>query len=56
MTGARRGFVSLVGGRLYDPFCRPSRSVGSNVPNLLFRDGLRENLEWMRQHQLAGCG
>src|SRR6188474_183420 len=46
------GFVSLVGGRLYDPYCRPFRAVGSNVPNLLFREGLRENLEWMRQHQL----
>ena len=43
------GFVSLVGGRLYDPYCRPFRSVGSNVPNLMFREGLRENLEWMRR-------
>jgi hypothetical protein len=29
----------VVDGQLYDPFCRPLRSVGSNVPNLLFRDG-----------------
>src|SRR5581483_11757328 len=46
------GYVSLVGGKLYDPACRPLRSIGSNVPNLMFRDGVRENLEWMRQHQM----
>src|SRR6188508_2317969 len=46
------GFASVVDGKLYDPFCRPMRSVGSNVPNLMFRDGLRENLEWMRQRQM----
>jgi len=46
------GYVSVVEGKLYDPFCRPLRSVGSNVSNLLFRDGLRDNLEWMRQHQM----
>ena len=46
------GYVSVVDGELYDPFCRPLRSVGSNVPNLMFRDGLRDNLEWMRQHQM----
>jgi hypothetical protein len=60
-TGARalpshdwrsEGYVSLVGGKLYDPYCRPLRSIGSNVPNMMFRDGLRENLEWMRQHQM----
>ncbi|MCC6176936.1 MAG: hypothetical protein IT305_16625 [Chloroflexi bacterium] len=46
------GFVAVVDGQVYDPFCRPLRSAGSNVPNLLFRQGLRENLEWMRQHQM----
>jgi hypothetical protein len=46
------GYASVVDGKLYDPYCRPLRSVGSNVPNLLFRDGLRDNLEWMRQHQM----
>lgn len=46
------GYASVVDGKLYDPFCRPLRSVGSNVPNLMFRLGLRENLEWMRQHQI----
>ena len=48
----KTGFASVVDGQLYDPFCRPLRSVGSNVPNLMFRLGLRENLEWMRQHQI----
>src|SRR5262245_22411590 len=46
------GYVSVVDGKVYDPFCRPLRSVGSNVSNLLFRDGLRDNLEWMRRHQM----
>jgi hypothetical protein len=46
------GYASVVDGQLYDPFCRPLRSVGSNVPNLMFRDGLRQNLEWMRQRQM----
>jgi hypothetical protein len=46
------GYVSIVGGELFDPYCRPLRSVGSNVPNLMFRDGLRDNLEWMRRHQM----
>jgi hypothetical protein len=46
------GFVAVVDGHLYDPECRPLRSVGSNVPNLMFRLGVRENLEWMRQHQM----
>ncbi len=46
------GYVSVVDGELYDPFCRPLRSAGSNVPNLMFRQGLRENLEWMRQRHM----
>lgn len=46
------GYVSAVAGQLYDPRCVPLRSIGSNVPNLLYRDGLGENLEWMRQHRL----
>lgn len=46
------GYASVVDGLVYDPFCRPLRSVGSNVPNLMFRDGLRDNLEWMHQRQL----
>ncbi len=46
------GFVAVVEGRLYDTQCRPLRSIGSNVPNLMFRRGIRENLEWMRWHQM----
>jgi hypothetical protein len=44
------GFVAVVDGRLFDPDCWPLVSVGSNVPNLMFRRGLGENLEWMRRH------
>ena len=44
------GFVAVIDGELYDPDCRPFRAVGSNLPNLLFRPGLRANLEWMREH------
>ncbi|MFN8524082.1 MAG: hypothetical protein U0821_13370 [Chloroflexota bacterium] len=44
------GFVAVIDGRLYDPQCRPLRSVGSNVPNLMYRKVARENLEWMRDH------
>ena len=44
------GYVSAVAGQLYDPQCVPLRSVGGNVPNLPYRDGVDQNLEWMRQH------
>ena len=46
------GFVSDVGGQLFDPFCVPLRAAGSNVPNLPYYDGVTANLEWMRQHHL----
>lgn len=46
------GYVAAVGGQLYDPRCVPLRSIGTNVPNLPYRDGLAQNLEWMRQHRL----
>lgn len=46
------GYVAAVGGQLYDPRCVPLRSVGINVPNLPYRSGLSETLEWMRQHHL----
>jgi hypothetical protein len=46
------GFVSDVGGQLFDPYCVPLRAVGSNVPNLPYYNGLAANLEWMRQHHL----
>lgn len=42
------GYVSVVGGQVFDPFCTPLGSVGTNVPNLLYRPGVDENLEWMR--------
>ena len=42
------GYVSVVGGRLFDRYCVPLQSVGSNVPNLPYRPGVEENLEWMR--------
>ncbi|MDA8217622.1 MAG: hypothetical protein M0Z94_08410 [Dehalococcoidales bacterium] len=46
------GYVSAVGGQLYDPRGALFRSVGTNVPNLPYRDGLDQNLEWMRQHNM----
>lgn len=46
------GYVSAVGGTLYDPQCIPLRSVGANVPNLAYRSGLGAQLEWMRQRHL----
>lgn len=46
------GFVSAVGGTIYDPLCVPLRSLGSNVPNLPYRDGVAANLEWMREHHM----
>lgn len=46
------GFVSAVGGQVFDPYCVPLRSVGTNVPNLAYRDGLDAHLEWMRTHRL----
>ncbi|HEY3061959.1 MAG TPA: hypothetical protein VGL99_23530 [Chloroflexota bacterium] len=46
------GYVSVVGGRLFDPRCVPLESIGGNVPNLAYRDGLEGDLEWLRQHQL----
>src|SRR5437870_2792326 len=42
------GFVSAVGGKIYDPACISLQSAGTNVPNLPFRPGVDENLEWMR--------
>ena len=46
------GFVSAVGGQLYDPDCHPLRSAGINAPNLLYRPGQQETLVWMREHNL----
>lgn len=46
------GYVAAVGGQLYDPRCVPLRSVGTNVPNLPYRDGLERNLDWMSAHHV----
>ncbi|MFN8523122.1 MAG: hypothetical protein U0821_08455 [Chloroflexota bacterium] len=46
------GFISVVDGKMYDPDCWPIQSVGSNVPNLIYRESILENLEWMRQHRV----
>ncbi|MCL4544788.1 MAG: hypothetical protein M1118_09380 [Chloroflexi bacterium] len=46
------GFVSAVGGMLYDPRGVALRSTGVNVPNLAFGEDVGWNLEWMRRHHL----
>jgi hypothetical protein len=45
------GFVSAVGGKLYDPRCVPLVSVGINAPNLLFR-AADNTLAYMRDRRL----
>jgi hypothetical protein len=45
------GFVSAVGGTLYDPRCVPFVSVGINAPNLLFR-AADNTLAYMRDRRL----
>jgi hypothetical protein len=46
------GFVGIVDGQMYDPDCWPLQSVGANVPNLLYRESVIENLEWMRKNKV----
>ena len=46
------GFVGLVDGRLVDPDCFPLQSVGANVPNLIYREAIVQNLEWMRKNKV----
>jgi hypothetical protein len=46
------GFPSVVGGRLYDAACLPMASVGSNVPNLAFRAGAPETLQWLGERHV----
>jgi hypothetical protein len=46
------GYPSAVGGRLFDPWCVPLDSVGSNVLNLPFRSAQDEDLRWMSTHNL----
>ena len=45
-------FAAVVGGQIFDPGCVPMRSVGINVPNLLYRPGQEETLKWMHKHQI----
>jgi hypothetical protein len=40
--------VAAAGGQIYDPACVPMASIGMNVPNLPYRAGLRETLDWAR--------
>jgi hypothetical protein len=46
------GFVGVVDGILFDPNCWPLQSVGANVPNLIYRESILQNLEWMRRNKV----
>src|SRR5215212_2916177 len=46
------GFVGVVDGVMYDPDCWPMQSVGANVPNLIYRESIVQNLEWMRKNKV----
>ena len=46
------GFVGVVDGVMYDPDCFPLQSVGANVPNLIYRESILQNLEWMRKNRV----
>lgn len=46
------GFVSVIDGVMYDPECWPLQAVGANVPNLIYRESIVENLEWMRKNKV----
>lgn len=46
------GFVGIVDGVLYDPDCWPLQAVGANVPNLIYRESIVQNLEWMRRNKV----
>jgi hypothetical protein len=46
------GFVGTVDGVMYDPDCFPLQSVGANVPNLIYRESIVQNLEWMRRNKI----
>ncbi|MCC6178296.1 MAG: hypothetical protein IT305_23580 [Chloroflexi bacterium] len=46
------GFVGVLGGQMYDPDCWPLQSVGANVPNLIYRESIVQNLEWMRKNKV----
>jgi hypothetical protein len=46
------GFVAAIDGMLYDPDCWPLQSVGANVPNLIYRQSILQNLDWMRRNKV----
>ena len=46
------GFVGVVDGVMYDPDCWPLQSVGANVPNLIYRESILQNLDWMRKNRV----
>ena len=46
------GFVGVVDGVIYDPDCWPLQAVGANVPNLIYRESILQNLEWMRKNKV----
>ena len=46
------GFVGAVDGTLYDPDCWPLQTVGANVPNLIYRESILQNLDWMRRNKV----
>ena len=46
------GYVSDVGGVLYDPRGMPLRSAGSDVPNLAYGEDVGLNLDWLAAHHM----
>ena len=46
------GFIGVVDGVMYDPECWPLQAVGANVPNLIYRESILQNLEWMRKNRV----
>ncbi|MCC7368288.1 MAG: hypothetical protein IT306_07695 [Chloroflexi bacterium] len=46
------GFVGVIDGVMYDPDCWPLQAVGANVPNLIYRESIVQNLEWMRRNKV----
>lgn len=46
------GFVGVINGVMYDPDCWPLQAVGANVPNLIYRESILQNLEWMRKNKV----
>ena len=46
------GFVGVVDGEMFDPDCWPMQAVGANVPNLIYRESIVQNLDWMRRNKV----